>query len=151
MPVIETEKKCETMSSFSLEKVCRSSNWLKNLRAVVLSHPDSDARDLGMSVIHLAENKKDRMLECLQSIAEKHPESSLIQRRIGEFFLSRNDYRQAIIYFQNTLKMNKDDLTAMIWLGLTYAEIGERKKAAVVFKKLKEFVFILQASDSNWT
>ena len=125
MPTVE--KKTESPVAFSLEKVCRSSKPLKNLREVILSHPDEIAKNLGLSIMGVLEDKDEEILKCLELIAEAKPEVSLIRRRIAEVFLSRNEFSQAISHLKQAVKLDKEDQTALIWLALSYYEIGKRR------------------------
>jgi tetratricopeptide (TPR) repeat protein len=155
-PMLKSETKCEadhkseSPIAFSLEKVCRSSNLLKNLKEIVLSHPDKTAENLGMSIVYLFEDKYSELLECLETIAGANPEVSLIRRRIAEVFLGRNDLLQAITHLKQVVKLDREDQTALIWLALSYYEIGEKEKGALIFNKLRQSVFILHAENSLW-
>lgn len=105
---------CEKPTSFSIEKACKSHNLLKNLRAVVESHQDESAKNLGMSILHLLNDDFSKMLDCLQSLAQAHPEIGLINRRIAEIYINRNDFETAITYLEKALTIDKEDLTAII-------------------------------------
>lgn len=139
------------MSTFSLKESCQTSNFLKNLQDVISTHPDENAQKLGLSIIHLMEGKDDNVLNILTTLAESNADIPLLWRRIAEIHLSQNDYEQAIAHLEKTLKLDKEDLTAMIWLGFCYFQTGEKKKGMIIFELLKESVYCLQAVNSNWT
>lgn len=145
-----SEINCDLINTFSIEKVCQSSNFLKNLQAVIQSHPDETARNFGMSIIYLLDEEHDKALEYLESIAQKNPNISLIQLRIAEIFIYRNDYRTAITYLEKVLELDNEDLTAKFWLCLSYYMLGEAEKAKFSTKSLKESIFLLQMTKSNW-
>ncbi len=147
----ETEMKRETSNAFSLEKICRSSNLLENLREVVLSHPDETAKNLGLSVVYLLENKYDQALDCLRRLAEENHKIPLIHRRIAEIFVDREDFRKAVVHLKRVLELDKEDLTAQIWLSLSYYKLGDAERGEIVFQSLKDSVFLLRAADSSWT
>lgn len=141
---------CEKVETFSIEKACKSHNLIKNLCAVIKTHQDKSAKNLGMSIIHLLYSNHDKMLECLDVLAQNHPDISLIHRRIAEIYISRNNFKMAVAHLEKALKIDNEDLTAKIWLGLSYYEIGNEKKAKICLDLLKDDVFFLHASNSNW-
>ena len=135
---------------FSLKKSCETSNFLENLQDVISTHPDENAQRLGLSIIHLIEGKDDKVLNILTTLAESNAEIPLLWRRIAEIHLSQNNYKQAITHLEKTLKLDNEDLTAMIWLGFCYFQTGDRKKGTIIFEMLKESVYCLHAVNSNW-
>lgn len=141
----------EVSNSFSLETVCKSSNFIKNLREIIETHPDDGAKNLGLSIIHLLYGNYDKVLNCLDIIASQHPDIPLIQRRIAEIYIYRNNFQAAIPYLEKVLELNEEDMTAQIWLNLSYFVTGETKKARANLKLLKSFVFSLNAKESNWS
>jgi len=147
----ETETKREPSKTFSLEKACRSSNLFENLREVVFSHPDEAARNFGLSVMYLLENKNNQALECLRRLAEEHHKIPLIQRRIAEIFVDREDFHKAVVHLKRVLELDKEDLTAQIWLGLSYYKLGDAERGEIIFQSLKNSVFLLRADNSSWT
>ena len=148
--MIEQRTTTELKSDFSIECACLSSNLLKNLRNIIQSHPSSTAQNFGMSIIHLIEGDADKMVICLESIIKENPNVSLLHRRIAEFFIDKNDYQQAIIHLENALEADKEDLTAKVWLSLSYFEIGNTKKAGAILRELKDYTFHLNVAGNNW-
>ena len=140
----------ELGSDFSIECACRSNNLLNNLQNIIQSHPNNTAQNFGMSVIHLIEGDPDKMINCLELIIKENPNISLLHRRIAEVFINKDDYRQAIIHLENALKADEEDLTAKVWLGLSYFEIGNTKKAGAILRELKEYIFHLNVMGNNW-
>jgi predicted Zn-dependent protease len=136
--------------NFDLEKACRSNKLLKNLREVVQSHQSEIASKFGMSIIHLIEDEPDKIPDCLNFLIEEYPEVPLIHRRLGEVFIRKDDYKQAIPHLEQAVKLDDEDLTAKVWLGLSYFKIGEQKKAASSLEDLKSHIFVLHATDGNW-
>ena len=94
----EHETKREPSKSFSLEKACRSSNLFENLQEVVTSHPDEAAKNFGLSVMYLLENKNNQALDCLKRLAEEYHKIPLIQQRIAEIFVDREDFHKAVVH-----------------------------------------------------
>jgi predicted Zn-dependent protease len=140
----------ELRSDFSIECVCRSSNLLKNLRNIIQSHPSCTAQNFGMSIIHLIEGDPDNMVNCLELVIKENPNISLLHRRIAEVFIDKNDYQQAIVHLENALQADKEDLTAKVWLSLSYFETGNMKKARAILRELKEYTFHLNVTGNNW-
>lgn len=137
-------------NDFSLECACRSSNLLKNLRNIIQTHPNSTAQNFGMSIIHLIEGDSDKVVNYLESIIAENPNISLLHRRIAEVFINNNDYKQAIIHLENALEADKEDLTAKLWLSLSYFETGNTKKAGTILMELKDCLFHLNVMSNNW-
>lgn len=137
-------------SDFSLEETCRSNNLLKNLQNIIQSHPSNTAQNFGLSIIHLIEGDSEKTVNCLQSIIEENPNLSLLHCRIAQVFINNNDYKQAIMHLENALEADKEDLTAKVWLSLSYFEIGNKKKASIILGELKEYVFHMNVMNNNW-
>ncbi len=133
----QTENTDEKTNVFSIEKVCQSHNLIKNLREVIDSHPDETAKNFGMAIMHLIYDNYDKILACLEFVAERHPNIPLIQRRIAEIHIRRNNFQTAIPYLEKALELNKKDMTAKIWLSLSYYAAGNEKKSQVKFEMLK--------------
>jgi len=135
---------------FDLEKACRSNKLLKNLSEVIQSHQSEIASNFGMSIIHLIEDEHDEIPTCLNFLIKECPEVSLIHRRLGEVFIRKDDYKQAIPHLEKAVKLDSEDLTAKVWLSLSYFKVGEQKKALSSLEDLKSHIFVLQATDGNW-
>lgn len=146
----KTTSSIEEEITFSIEETCKSNKLMKNLRMVVESHPDEMAKKLGMSIMHLLNNRHEKTLECLEYLNQNHPEIGLIQRRIAEIYISRDDYKTAVKYLEKAIKLDDEDLTAKVWLGFSYYAIGNEKKAKNCLKLLKDDVFVLQATKDDW-
>lgn len=145
----ESEKSCKKTNDFSIEKACKSYNKLNNLRDVVESHQDESAKNLGLSIVYLLNNDFSKVLESLKYLAQTHPDIGLIDRRIAEIYINQNNFEAAVNYLEKAVELDKDDLTAKFWLSLGYFAIGNKKKAEIYLKSLRENVFLLQATDSN--
>lgn len=146
----QIEKNEGAVETFSIEKACKSNNFLRNLQYVIESHPDESAKNWGMSILHLLNDNYDKMLACLKFIAVQHPNIALIQRRIAEFYIHRNNYQAAIPYLEKTLELSEEDMTAKIWLNLSYYATGNEKKAKSCLKSLKGYIFLMHAANNNW-
>lgn len=145
-----TKISIEEKNSFSIEMACKSTKLMKNLRSVVESHPDETAKNFGMSIMHLLNHRHEKTLECLKYLNQNYPEISLINRRIAEIYISKDDYKTAITYLEKALKLDDEDLTARVWLGLSYYAIGNEKKGKICLSLLKDEVFVLQAIKDDW-
>lgn len=146
----KSEMNYEKNNSFSLENTCESNNLLRNLRAIIEAHQNESAKNLGMSILHLFDGNHNDALKCLKSLAENNPNISQIHRRIAEIYISQDDFKSAVGYLENALKLDKEDLMAKMWLGLIHYELGNEKKAKICLNLLKDDVFILNASKRNW-
>lgn len=145
----ENKTCCEKIKSFSIEKTCKSNNLLKNLCEVVESHPDNNAKNIGMSIIYLLGGNYSKALEYLNSLVKAHPEIELLHRRIAEVYISQNDFETAITYLENALKIDKENLTVKIWLSLSYFVVGDEKKANNFLRSLKEEIFLFNVTSSD--
>jgi predicted Zn-dependent protease len=136
--------------NFDLEKACSSNKLLKNLREVIQSHQSEIASNFGMSIIHLIEDENDKILTCLNFLINECPEISLLHRRLAEVFIRKDNYKQAIPHLEKAIKLDGEDLTAKVWLSLSYFKVGEQKKALLSLEDLKSHIFVLHATDGNW-
>jgi len=146
----DSKTSCKKINAFSLEETCKSSNLIKNLREVIESHPDEIAKNFGLAIMHLIYDNYDKMLNCLEFVAEQYPNIPLIQRRIAEIYIHRNNFQAAIPYLEKVLELEEEDMTAKIWLSLSYYAIGNEKKAKSNLKCLKGYIFMMYAANSNW-
>lgn len=97
----------------------------------------------------MIESEFDAMLMCLETLIDENPNNSILHRRIGEIFIHKNDYKQAIIYLEKAVELDKENLTVKIWLCLSYFKTGYKDKANTILENLKKSVFLLDATDSN--
>lgn len=148
--MVKSETDSDEKIAFSMEKACRSNNLIRNLRVIIETHQDENARNLGMSLIHLLNGNHDKALECLEYLAINHPDIAVLHRKLSEIFIYQNDFEKAVQHLEKALKLDKEDQTTKIWLGLINYEIGNEKKAKICFDSLKEDVFFLQAANTNW-
>lgn len=144
-----TEKSCERTKTFSIERACESPNFVKNLSDIIETHPDENARNFGMSIIHLLSRNYNETLKYLEFLTETHPNISLLHRRIGEVYISQDKFETAAAHLEEALKLEKD-FTVLFWLGLIHNKLGNENKANICFDVLKDDVFFLHASNHNW-
>lgn len=140
----------EKTNVFSIEKACKSHNLIKNLRSVIESHQDETAKNFGLSIMHLIFDNYDKMLACLEFVAQQHPDIPLIQRRIAEIHIHRSNFKAAIPHLEKVLELEEEDMTAKVWLSLSYYATGNEKKAKSSLKGLKGYIFMMHATNSNW-
>lgn len=145
------ENGTESENRFSLEKICRSDNFVKNLLEIIETHPDESASQFGRSIIHFILDDYDNMLNHLASLAESFPNISLLHRRIAEGYIYQNKFSKAVSHLEKAVELDKKDLTAKVWLILIYFKIGETKQAKVEFQELTKLIFVLQVSEMSFT
>lgn len=147
----QNDTRDEKSGTFSVERVCKSNNLIKNLREVIESHPDEIAKNFGMAIVYLICDKYDKMLSCLELVAQQYPDVPLIQRRIAEIHIYRSNFQEAIPYLEKVLELEEEDMTAKIWLSLIYFVTGDIKKGKASLKSLKGFIFVLRAENTKWS
>lgn len=138
-----------TSGNFSIKKICQPNGLLGQLREVVECHHDEDARQIGLSVVHLLENDDRRSLECLKTLVGKYPDVSILQQRLAETYLSVREDERAVIHFERAVKLDKKNYTAMFWLALCYYRSSSPEKGAIIFDRLREKVYLLHIADSD--
>ena len=137
----DSKLKTEPAITFSLDKVCRSDKFLKSLWGLVQSHPDKTAKNFGMSILHLFGWEFDAMLTCLETLIAENPHNSILHRRMGEVFIHKKDYRRAISYLEKAVALDKENLTAKMWLCLSYFKTGDKDEADKISENLRESIF----------
>lgn len=140
---------CETIETFSTDKLFISNSLLNNLREVIENHHNVAAKDFGLSVLYLIDGNLDKSLNCLESVTELYPEIPLLHRRIAEIYIHKNLYPRAITHLEKALELDADDITSKIWLILSLFASGNERKAKTALKLLKENVFSIRASNTN--
>jgi predicted Zn-dependent protease len=147
----ESQSKSETHNCFSMEKICQSNNFIKNLLEIIESHPNESAVNFGRSIIYFINDDFDKMLECLELLTKSFPNISLLHRRIAEAHLYKNSYPIAITHLEKVLELDTKDLTARVWLVLSYFKVGKAKEANDGLDDLINFVFTLKAIERRYT
>lgn len=147
----ESQSKSETHNCFSMEKVCQSNNFIKNLLEIIESHPNENAVNFGRSIIYFIDDDFDNMLECLELLTKSFPNISLLHRRIAEAHIYKNRYQKAITHLERVLELDTKDLTAKVWLVLSYFKVGKAKEANDGLHELKNFIFTLKATERSYS
>lgn len=140
----------ETTNAFSLEDVCRSDNMMKNLLDIIESHPCETAVNFGKSIIYFIEDDFENTISYLEFLIQIFPNTLLLHRRIAQVFIRENNYEKAITHLEKVLELDEEDLTAKIWLNLSYFKVGNTEKANSSLQDLTKFVFVLKATESKY-
>src|SRR5215204_1091502 len=137
----EDEFLANEAKEFSIDIACESPNFFDNLCEIIHSHQDESARVFGMSILHILNGNHDDTLRNIKFLIKSNPDISLLHRRLGEIHISRDDFETAAEHLEEALKLDKEDLTVIIWLGLIHFKLGNEKKAQICFDLLKDEVF----------
>lgn len=137
--------------SFSIRLACRSTDPLTNLRSIIETHPDQDARILGESIVYFLSGKSQKMLECYERLIEENPDIPLLYRRAGELSICARKYSQAATYFAKAIELSDEDLTNRLWLSFCHLKNNDIEAANSEFEHLEERVFYIDISELNWT
>jgi tetratricopeptide (TPR) repeat protein len=141
----------EIPNAFSMENICHSSNLIKNLLEIIESHPNEIAVNFGRSIIYFIEDDYAKTLNYLELLSSEYPNISLLHRRIAQVLIRENNYQKAIVHLEKVLELDEEDLTAKIWLILSYFKIGNTEKANARLNDLKDFIFVLKATKSTYS
>lgn len=57
----------------------------------------------------------------------------------GDYYFQRHDFKKAIKYYKDGLKVNPRNLVILYEIGLAYDELQKHGKALKYWKKLKNF------------
>lgn len=142
-------EKSGTVENFSINTICQLNGLLGQLREVVECHQDEDARQIGLSVVHLLENEDRKSLECLKILVGKYPGISILQQRLAETYISLQEDEKAIPHFEQAVKLDKKNYTAMIWLALCYYRSSSPEKGSVIFDWLREKIYLLHIASCD--
>lgn len=69
-------------------------------------------------------------------ILEIDPQNSTALYRIGSIYYGKEDYQTALKYFEKVLNLYPFDFSSINMTAWTYYQLGEFRKAEVLFKKL---------------
>lgn len=141
----------KTPNAFSIETICQSDNFIRNLFEVIESHQNETAVQFGKSIIYFIEDDFKNMLQCLEYLIELFPNITLLHRRIAEVHIYENNYQKAVPHLEKVIELDKKDLTAKVWLNLSYFKMGKAKKANDSLSELKKLVFILTVKERNYS
>lgn len=140
----------ETSNKFSLENDCQSSNLLKNLLDIIESHPSEAAIKFGRSIIYFIVKDYNKTLNCLEFLTEKYPEVPLFHQRIAEVLIRNSNYEKASHHLEKVLEFDQENLTAKVWLCLSYFKLCHIEKAHKMLADLNNFVFLLKVTEINY-
>lgn len=141
----------EPFNEFSLANTCQSSNFLRNLLDIIETHPSEAAINFGKSIIYFIVDDYDKSLSYLEFLIEKYPNLPVLHHRIAEILINSSDYEKAAFHLEKVLEFDKENLTAKIWLCLTYFRLCDTVKAYKLLNEIKGFVFILRAGEIEYT
>lgn len=149
--MMKTSEKSEIPTNLSITTICRLNGLVSQLREVVECHQDEDARQIGLSVVHLMENEERKSLECLKTLVEKYPDISILQQRLAETYLSLQEDENAVIHLEKAVKLDKKNYTAMFWLALCYYRVSSLEKGSIIFDWLRENIYLLHVTSCGRT
>lgn len=109
------------------------------------------AAQFGKSIIYYIEDDFRNMLQCLECLTESFPNIPLLHRRIAEAHIHENNYQKAIPHLEKVVELDNKDLTAKVWLNLSYFKIGKTKEANAILNELKNLVFILNVTERSYS
>lgn len=138
------------VTSFSIENTCRSTNYLKNLKAIIETHPDNSAKILGESIIWMIMGKTDEMIESYRRLINDHPDIALLHRRAGELRICQKQYADAIPYFDRAVELDEHDLTSRFWRSFCHFKNNDLEGVKFELEYLEERVIYLNTIESNW-
>lgn len=141
----------ETLNDFSLTTTCQSSNILKNLLDIIETHPSEAAVNFGRSIIYFIVDDYGKSLNYLEILSEKYPNIPLLHHRIAEILIKSSEYKKATFHLEKVLEFDKENLTAKIWLCLSYFKLCDTVKACELLNELNNFVFVLKAGEIKYT
>jgi len=111
-------------------------------------NPDNDSSKIGLGACYMfgniAENPMQGILP-VREIAEKHPENVFAQKILGLGGIKSGQYENAVKRFQAVLKINPNDMEALLNLAETYDRMGEKAEAIKWYKTILPKINIPEA------
>ena len=108
-------------------------------RALAL-RPDLASGHYFMALALKARGRYDEALRHLRSAAEGFPRDRVVRNQIGRILFLKRQHRAAIAEFENTLRVDPEDLTAHYNLMLCYRALGrekDEKREEVLYTRFK--------------
>ncbi|HEX8286831.1 MAG TPA: tetratricopeptide repeat protein [Pyrinomonadaceae bacterium] len=120
----------------SLESLMDSPKRLKELYDIINSHQDKLTKEFGLATISIMLRDFDAALEHMKYVIAKKPNAPVLQRRLAEILILRDEHEEAIPHLEKVVESDPHDSTAPMLLLSTYQRTGNYEKA----QKLEDFL-----------
>ena len=117
---------------YSLNDYKTASKYLTN--ACVLNIENQELMSITAET-YKRTGKSDEAILLFEKILEKDPKNAFANSKIGEIYYQRSDYRKAIQYFEESVQVSYDEMTA-IQLAKSYFELGDYNSSEDVIKEI---------------
>ncbi len=111
-------------------------------------NPNNDSSRIGLGACYMFGNISDNPMQGIlpvREIAEKHPDNIFAQKILGLGGIKSGQYENAIKRFQAVLKINPNDVEALLNLAETYDRMGEKAEAVKWYKEILPKINIPEA------
>ena len=115
---------------------------------VIELNPNNDSSRIGLGACYMFGNISDNPMQGIlpvREIAEKHPDNIFAQKILGLGGIKSGQYENAIKRFQAVLKINPNDVEALLNLAETYDRMGEKAEAVKWYKEILPKINIPEA------
>lgn len=74
----------------------------------------------------------------------------LFHQRIAEVLIRNSNYEKASHHLEKVLEFDEENLTAKVWLCLSYFKLCNMEKAYKMLNELNDFVFLLKFTQIDY-
>ncbi len=102
-------------------------------------NPSNDSSTIGLGACYMFGNISDNPMQGIlpvRAIAEKNPNNLFAQKILGLGGIKSGQYENAIKRFETVLKINPNDMEALLNLAETYDRMGEKEQAIKWYKTI---------------
>lgn len=111
-------------------------------------NPSNDSSKIGLGACYMFGNISENPMQGIlpvREIAEKNPDNVFAQKILGLGGIKSGQYENAIKRFQAVLKINPNDMEALLNLAETYDRMGEKADAIKWYKTILPKINIPEA------
>lgn len=111
-------------------------------------NPNNDSSKIGLGAVYMFGNISDNPMQGIlpvREIAEKHPDNIFAQKILGYGGIKSGQYENAIKRFENILKVQPNNMEALLNLAETYDRMGDKPNAIKRYKEILPKINIPEA------
>lgn len=105
---------------------------------VLAQEPDRLDVKSKMAMTYISTKNPMQGIMLLREVLEKDPKNELALFNLGLLSMQSSQYDKAIARFEQVLAINPDHAQARLYLGISYAETGQQKKAIEALTIVKD-------------
>ena len=133
-----------------LKEQGKTEEWIAALRDMIASDPKGEVGEIGMQQLmsHYNGQGNEAVDAYTKELVEKYPDSRVANYCRGFAFYGKNDFENAIVFFQKSVEIDPDYADGVYNCAYCYYQNALEKARAISGKKMKSQAAITSSKDS---